>query len=79
MKEHHHECKWCKDKGTISEAVTVHHVQYVKKHPELALSKFYTYKGKAYSNLIPLCHDCHDRVHKRMKYKEKKIICDEKW
>lgn len=30
-------------------------------------------------NLIPLCHDCHDRAHKRIKYKPKKKVTEERW
>ena len=80
LKENHHECKWCKESGRINRAVTVHHVQFVKKHPELALSRTYTYNGKTYDNLIPLCHDCHDKAHDRMKYKPKaKPLTEERW
>lgn len=80
LKENHYECVWCKEKGKISKAEQVHHVQYVKKHPELALSEYYTYKGKQYRNLIPLCHDCHDKAHGRMRHKPKtKQINEERW
>lgn len=79
LKEAHYECEWCKMKGKISKAVTVHHVQFVKKHPELALSRYYTYKGILYKNLIPLCHDCHDKAHERMKYKKKQQVNEERW
>lgn len=80
LKENHNECAWCKEKGKISKAEQVHHVQYVKKHPELALSEYYTYKGKRYRNLIPLCHDCHDKAHGRMRHKPKaKQINEERW
>lgn len=79
LKEAHNECVWCKEKGKISRAEEVHHIKFVKRHPELALSKYYTYQGKQYRNLIPLCHDCHDKAHERMKYKTKKGINDERW
>lgn len=80
LKENHYECAWCKDKGIISKAVEVHHIQFVKKHPALALSEYYTYKGKQYKNLVPLCHDCHDKAHNRMRYKAKpKPITEERW
>jgi len=80
LTEHHSECVWCKKKGVISKAVTVHHAQYVRKHPHLALSRTYTHKGKTYDNLIPLCHDCHDKAHDRMRYKSKaKTINKERW
>lgn len=79
LKENHYECKWCKEQGIISKAETVHHVQFVKTHPELAMSRCYQYKGMQYDNLIPLCHDCHDRAHKRMQYKPKKKVTEERW
>ena len=80
MKEHHGECAMCREHGKITRAETVHHVQFVKKYPWLALSKEYTYKGIKHKNLIPLCHDCHDKVHGRMKYKsKKKPLTEEKW
>ena len=80
LKMHHYECQWCKKKGKITKAVTVHHVQHVKKYPELALSEYYIYKGRQQQNLIPLCHDCHDRSHNRMQYKPKpKPLNEERW
>lgn len=79
LKRFHNECLWCKEKGKITKAVEVHHIQYVKKYPELALDEFFTYKGKQYRNLVPLCHDCHDRAHERMKYKKRKQLNEERW
>lgn len=79
LDEFHHECQWCKEKGKVSRAETVHHVQYVKTHPEFALCEFYEYRGKQYRNLIPLCHDCHDRAHERMKYRKVKQVNEERW
>lgn len=79
LQEAHYECEWCKKKGKITRAVEVHHVQLVRKHPELALSKYYTFKGQQYKNLIPLCHDCHDKAHERMKYKKREQFNEERW
>ncbi len=80
MKEAHNECEWCRKQGKIVTATEVHHVQYVKKHPELALSKIYTYQGKQYKNLIALCHDCHDKAHGRMTHRpKKKPLTEEQW
>ncbi len=80
LKENHYECAWCKENGKISRAEQVHHVQYVKKHPELALSEYYTYKGKRYKNLVPLCHECHDKAHGRMQFRPKtKQLNEERW
>lgn len=63
LREQHYECQECKKKGKITKANTVHHVQFVRKHPELALSKYYTYKEKQYKNLIAVCPACHNRIH----------------
>lgn len=80
LKEYHNECAWCREKGKISIAETVHHIQWVKKYPELALKEYYTYHGRRYRNLVPLCHDCHDKAHNRMKYKKKeKQFNEERW
>ena len=79
LKEFHNECLWCREKGTISKAEEVHHIQYVKTHPELALCEYYDYRGQRYRNLVSLCHDCHDRAHERMKYKKKKQVNEERW
>lgn len=39
LTENHNECQLCKAKGKIRRAETVHHINYVHDHPELALSK----------------------------------------
>lgn len=64
LKEQHYECQICKEQGHITKADTVHHIQYVRKHPELALSKTYLYMGKEHRNLIAICKSCHNKVHK---------------
>ena len=63
LREQHYECQECKKLGKITKADTVHHVQHVRKYPELALSKYYTYKGKQYKNLIAVCKSCHNKLH----------------
>ena len=74
LKENHYECAICKAKGIITRydidkngnkrlLSTVHHNQYIRLHPELALSRTYTYNGKVYQNLIPICKACHNRIH----------------
>lgn len=93
MKEQHYECQECLKSGILTTLVnienkednkrklTVHHVQYVKNYPELALSKFYYYKKIKYRNLIVVCFDCHNKLHHRFNYKEykKKFLNEEKW
>lgn len=74
LKENHYECAECKKRGVITRydvddegnkrlLSTVHHVQFVRKHPALALSRTYTYAGKTYQNLIPVCKACHNKLH----------------
>ena len=73
LREQHHECQACKEKGILTKADTVHHIQYVRNHPELALSKTYTYMGREHRNLIAICRSCHNKVHKEKGYIRKTI------
>lgn len=67
----------------IPPARSVHHVQWVRKHPRLAMSRTYTYNGKEYVNLIPLCEACHNEQHpdKRVKteFKKEHFVNEERW
>lgn len=74
LKANHYECAICGSRGKITRydvdkngvkhrISTVHHNQFVKNHPELALSKTYIYQGKEYVNLIPVCKACHNQLH----------------
>lgn len=73
-----HECQVCKSKGLYEPATMVHHVQYLEKHPDLAISEFYEYNGVKLRQLISLCDDCHNEIHKRKRHKEKQITI-ERW
>lgn len=84
LREQKHKCQECLKIGRVTTANTVHHIQFVDKHPELALSKFYTYKGKQYRNLIAVCSECHNKLHpekhRRNKSKVKeRFINEERW
>ena len=83
LKESHYECEICRKKGKINKAELVHHQQFVRNHPHLSLSKYYTHKGKRYKNLISVCRHCHETVchPERMKsYSEKnKFTNEERW
>lgn len=68
LNEQHNECQLCKPKGLYSEAVTAHHIKYVRRSPELALTK---------SNIIAVCGECHFNIHH--KFKQKEQINVEKW
>lgn len=79
LRENHNECVRCREKGRVTKAVEVHHVRYVRRYPELALSRTYTWKGKEYPNIIPLCHDCHDAEHERFKHRKMQQFNEERW
>ena len=79
LKEQKEECQECLKLGKRTKANTVHHVQFVDKHPELALSKFYAYKGKQYRNLICVCPDCHNKLHPEKHKQKKELIHEERW
>ena len=67
----HGECQLCKELHKLSRATLVHHVKHLREHPELAYEP---------SNLMPLCHDCHERIHGRGIYqKPKGFTNEEKW
>lgn len=73
------ECQDCKAKGFYTKADTVHHQQYVRKHPRYALSKVYVFQGKVYINLIPLCHNCHEIRHGYRQVEKKEPLTVERW
>lgn len=92
LKENHYECRICKNSGIITRydtdkdgnkvlLSTVHHVQWLKKYPELALSRTYEWNGKEYPNLIPVCKACHNKCHKEkgFKNKNKRFWTEERW
>lgn len=94
LKENHYECAECKKHGKITRydidsegnkklLSTVHHVQFVRKHPAEALSRTYTYNGKTYQNLIPVCKACHNKLHpekqKRFKNSNTSFVNVERW
>lgn len=77
-----YECQMCKARKKFKRATTVHHVNHMKKHPELALEIYYTdvATGEQKRNLISLCHGCHAEVHgHRVKPKEVQQLTQERW
>lgn len=82
-KENNNECQLCKKRGIHTPARSVHHVQWVRKHPRLAMSRTYEFNGKVYQNLIPICESCHNEQHpdKRVKTESKKehFVNEERW
>ena len=77
LMDNHFECRICKGKGLITRydisedgtrrrLSTVHHVNEVRQHPELALERYYyDSHGERHDNLIPICKSCHNAVHNR--------------
>lgn len=47
-------CQLCKRYGKLVEATEVHHIEHLEDAPERAFDA---------SNLISLCHRCHNRQH----------------
>ena len=70
LSEQHHECQICKAKGKLTMANTVHHVQELRKRPDLALSE---------DNLIAICPDCHYEIHHGHEANGGKTWQDERW
>jgi 5-methylcytosine-specific restriction endonuclease McrA len=67
----HGECRMCSDAHRLTPAVLVHHIKHLREHPELAYTE---------SNLMPLCHDCHERIHRRGIYATREGFSnEEKW
>lgn len=68
MEKYHNECQECLKKGKYTRAKVVHHVNELKKRPDLALSEYYIdiMTGERKPNLVALCQDCHNFVHDRI-------------
>ena len=49
-----YQCRICKRYGKNTPATEVHHIKHLDEYPELAFAN---------SNLISLCHACHNRQH----------------
>lgn len=77
LMDNHYECRICRSKGIVTRydegedgtrrrLSTVHHVKEVRKHPELALERYYYDRaGNRHENLIPVCKACHNALHNR--------------
>lgn len=81
LDEYKHECQECKKKGFYKRANHVHHVQFVRNHPRLALSKTYIFQGREYINLIPVCKECHETVchPERLRHNKQEPLTEERW
>lgn len=83
LSEQHNECQLCKGKGKYNKADIVHHVNYLRKRPDLAYCRTFTdVNGIEQIQLLSLCRECHEKIHERGHYsklKKDKFINDEKW
>lgn len=83
LAEYHGECAWCAaaSPSRVVPAEAVHHLHEVKRFPAWALQEFVTLPdGQRVRNLVPLCHDCHDRAHQRMEFRPKPApLTEERW
>lgn len=79
LKMDHGECQRCKERGRYNKATTVHHINYVRRHPELALEIWYEWNGRIRRNLVSLCRECHEEVHGYRKQEKKEEITEERW
>ena len=71
LREQHYECQICRQRGLMTPAATVHHIQTVRQRPDLALTR---------SNLIAVCEQCHyDIHHGKQAAERKKQWNDERW
>lgn len=70
LQEQHHECQVCKANGLYGEGNTVHHIKFLREHPELALTK---------SNLMVVCKDCHYKIHHKLIPSVKPQLNKERW
>lgn len=65
-KRYHNECYLCMKKHKMSPSKVVHHVKELKRYPQYAYDEY----AEGEIQLMPLCHDCHERIHHRGKYAE---------
>lgn len=78
--ENHNECYLCKQQGKYKRAILVHHVRHLREHPELAYSCFFFDEDGKHIQLMPLCYNCHERIHERGIYViNHGFINDERW
>lgn len=95
LADYHNECAECRKRGIITRydidadgkkklIKTVHHVNHVREHPELALSRYYYENGERKENLLPVCKKCHNELHpekgyRKKRHNEKKFVNEERW
>ena len=87
LEEHHGECYDCAhaEPARYVPAECVHHVHEVDTEPGWALSEWVPNgQGEMELNLLPLCHECHDKRHDRFKGRQRRddsaiALTPERW
>ena len=86
LRDAHYECQHCAANGRYERAVMVHHVNEVRKRPDLALTRSFVdpVTKKEIVNLIALCNSCHERVHDRCgnlrgQNGDERFVNEERW
>lgn len=90
LEKYNYECQECKRNGIVTRydvdaegkktlISTVHHVQFVRRHPELALSEWFEYRGELKRNLIPVCKACHNKLHPEKQKNKRTFFNEERW
>lgn len=82
FKDLHYECQECLKENKLTVVFLsdpLHHVKEIKEFPSLALSEYYNDElGNLQRNLLPLCYECHNKVHNRFQ-KNEEFINEERW
>lgn len=81
LREDHYECQVCRERGVLTQACTVHHVNEVRDRPDLALSIYFLDAlGNKKRNLISICRQCHNEAHRRFSHRPKPMpLTPERW
>lgn len=87
LRDAHYECQHCLRKGRYKRAEMVHHINEVRKRPDLALTREYidTITKEKKKNLVALCNSCHEVEHPdrfgnyRMQRGIEKFSNEERW
>ena len=65
MRDAHYECQHCLRDGIYTRAEMVHHINEVRKRPDLALTREFIdpITHETVNNLVALCNSCHEKEH----------------
>ena len=83
LKMDNYECQLCKAKGRYRRGVIAHHVNHVKRRPELALSIWFEdTDGQRKRNIVTVCDGCHKQEHPEQMRRAKRVPgfqTEERW